>query len=100
MRITSKLLIDALKLSLCCAGVCQCDVGYSGTACEVATTSPAASIKETFDDGDVLSAAKWSWFGGGVISTHCGVASSGHAAVFKYVIGRTIFYNSPTRLSI
>ena len=63
------------------AGVCQCDSGYSGKACETVTQNLPRFLNESFEDD--LSSSKWGWVAGGTIDTTCGTLASGSSMVFK-----------------
>ncbi|XP_065846380.1 reelin-like isoform X2 [Oscarella lobularis] len=64
----------------CECGTCQCDSGHSGVLCNVSLHENPTYLRETFETG--FSSSKWSWIGGGLIGTLCGVISAGNAAVF------------------
>ena len=62
-------------------GICQCDPGYSGNACENTTQTLPQVLNELFEDE--LSTSKWRWVAGGSSDTTCGTVVSGNAMVFK-----------------
>ena len=62
-------------------GVCQCDSGYSGNACEKTAQTLPHFLNESFEDD--LSSSVWGWAAGGSIGTTCGTVASGNSMVFK-----------------
>jgi reelin len=73
------------KWGYCVCGICQCDSGYSGVACEKTNQALPQVLSELFEDE--LSTSKWAWVAGGSIDTTCGTIGSGNSMIFN--LGRT-----------
>ena len=66
------------------AGDCQCDSGATGLTCPVSDDDRPQTV--TSDFNDLVNATFFPIAYGALLSTQCGVLSSGYSLVFKYVV--------------
>ena len=70
-------------MSILCVGYCQCDSGATGSTCPISGSNNPQTIISAFNN--VVNVTFFPITYGALLSTQCGVLSSGESLVFKYV---------------